>query len=134
MSEGEGGRRRGRRARGEAAANPSPGAAGQATGVDGHSAASDEGTAEPRGPAAGPDGAGPPHIDRSVCLCAGLGPMLTQALRTLSVPDEVKQSLHDTEREALRLLRTLIEMRLSSLGTDDGRPREPVRGVKLDVS
>jgi hypothetical protein len=60
--------------------------------------------------------------------------MLTQALRTLSVPDEVKQSLHDTEREALRLLRALIEMRLSSLGSDDGPPREPARGVKLDVS
>jgi len=60
--------------------------------------------------------------------------MLTAALRTLSVPDEVKQSLHDTEREALRLLRTLIEMRLSSLGPDDGRPREPRHGVKLDVT
>jgi hypothetical protein len=60
--------------------------------------------------------------------------MLTQALRTLSVPDEVKHSLHDTEREALRLLRTLVEMRLSTLGGDDSRPREPARGVKLDVS
>lgn len=82
-------------------------------------------------PEAEPRRATPP-VDRSVCLCAGLGPMLTQALRTLSVPEEVRRSVQDTEREALRLLRTLIEMRLSSLGTDEGARPEP-RGTSLTV-
>jgi hypothetical protein len=71
-------------------------------------------------------------VDASVCLCAGLGPLLTQALRTLTVPDEVKRTVHETEREALRLLRTLIEMRLSSLGPDG--PPQAQTGTKISVS
>ena len=73
-----------------------------------------------------------PTVDASVCLCAGLGPLLTQALRTLTVPDEVKRTVHETEREALRLLRTLIEMRLSSLGPDGQSQAQT--GTKISVS
>jgi hypothetical protein len=72
-------------------------------------------------------------VDLSVCLCGGLGPALTQALRTLSVPDEVKQQVHATEREALRLLRTLVEMRLASLGADDRPSSASARGTRLTV-
>jgi hypothetical protein len=78
-----------------------------------------------------------PVVDHTVCLCAGLGPLLTQTLRTLTVPEEVKRTVHETEREGLRLLRTLIDMRLSSLG-NTGAPGAPAspddsRGTKLDV-
>jgi hypothetical protein len=85
--------------------------------------------------AAGPGSATPPTgrsvVDASVCLCAGLGPLLTQALRTLTVPDELKRTVHETEREALKLLRTLIEMRLSSLG-DEGQGKDAA-GTKIPV-
>lgn len=154
MSEGQARRRGGRRTRdggGEASAPAGQAPAAGATAGDGGAAGPGptareaDGVHDGAGPTPPPPGggsaraeagggAGAPHVDRSVCLCAGLGPMLTQALRTLSVPDEVKHSLHETEREALRLLRMLIEARLSSLGGDEGRPREPARGVKLDVS
>ena len=73
-----------------------------------------------------------PVVDTSVCLCAGLGPLLTQALRTLTVPDEVKRTVHETEREALKLLRTLIEMRLTALGPDGQAP--PSSGTKISIS
>jgi hypothetical protein len=82
-------------------------------------------------PATAPSQPGRPAVDASVCLCAGLGPLLTQALRTLTVPDELKRTVHETEREALRLLRTLIEMRLSTLG-DDGQAKEGA-GTKIPV-
>lgn len=107
-------------------AEPAGGAAGEA-----------QARAAKEEPASGPDAAPrpatPPHVDRSVCLCAGLGPLLTQAIRTLTVPEEVKRSVHETEREALRLLRTLIEMRLSTLGGDDSS-QPPARGVRLTIS
>lgn len=75
-----------------------------------------------------------PAVDQTVCLCAGLGPLLTQTLRTLTVPEEVKRTVHETEREALRLLRTLIEMRLSTLGDNPGGATAgDSRGTKIDV-
>jgi hypothetical protein len=67
-----------------------------------------------------------------VCLCAGLGPLLTQTLRTLTVPEEVRRTVQETEREGLRLLRTLIDMRLSNLGGGAATP-EPDRGTKVEV-
>jgi hypothetical protein len=84
-------------------------------------------------PAGAPDGAAPrkPIVDHTVCLCAGLGPLITEALRTLKVPEEVRRSVHETEREGLRLLRTLIEMRLSSLGPDGGTA--PPKGTSVKV-
>ena len=83
--------------------------------------------------AANPQGARP-VVDHTVCLCAGLGPLLTQTLRTLTVPEEVKRTVHETEREGLRLLRTLIDMRLSSLGnTGNGPAPDESRGTKIDV-
>lgn len=75
-----------------------------------------------------------PVVDHTVCLCAGLGPLLTQTLRTLTVPEEVKRTVHETEREGLRLLRTLIDMRLSSIGTPGGAASpDDSRGTKIDV-
>ena len=75
-----------------------------------------------------------PVVDHTVCLCAGLGPLLTQTLRTLTVPEEVKRTVHETEREGLRLLRTLIDMRLSSIGNAAGTgSADESRGTKIDV-
>jgi hypothetical protein len=72
-------------------------------------------------------------VDQTVCLCAGLGPLLTQTLRTLSLPEEVKRTVQETEREGLRLLRTLIDMRLSSLGGPEAGAPPESRGTKLEV-
>ena len=46
------------------------------------------------------------------------------------MPEEVKRTVHETEREALRLLKAIIDMRLSSLG---GAQAEADRGTKLNV-
>lgn len=150
MSEAGGRRTGGRRKRGVAAPAGAPAAA--APTADGPAAAEREparpaeepsatsgdaarqGSAGASAPGAGGPGSGATHVDLSVCLCAGLGPLLTQALRNLAVPEEVKRSVHETEREALRLLRTLIEMRLSTLSPEDAPGQEPRRGVRLDVS
>jgi hypothetical protein len=98
---------------------------------------------EPVEPSDGADGAAPransgpeaprPVVDHTVCLCAGLGPLLTQTLRTLTVPEEVKRTVHETEREGLRLLKMFIDLRLSSLGGPGAAPAEADRGTKLDV-
>ena len=94
-------------------------------------AASDERTEAAGGGAQQPPR---PVVDHTVCLCAGLGPLLTQTLRTLTVPEEVKRTVHETEREGLRLLRTLIDMRLSSIGNaGTGSGPDDSRGTKLDV-
>ena len=74
-----------------------------------------------------------PVVDQTVCLCAGLGPLLTQTLRTLTVPEEVKRTVHETEREGLRLLKALIDMRLSSLGNAEGTPAADTAGTKIEV-
>lgn len=89
------------------------------------------GSAAP-GASPGP-GAPRPVVDHTVCLCAGLGPLLTQTLRTLTVPEEVRRTVNETEREALRLLKAIIDMRLSSLGGAGAAQADADRGTKLNV-
>ncbi|MGE3843849.1 MAG: hypothetical protein AB7I50_19935 [Vicinamibacterales bacterium] len=64
------------------------------------------------------------------CLCLGLGPQLTQALRALLAVDGVSKALHDAELDALKLLRSLIDQRIASLGATptDGR------GMKVSIA
>lgn len=63
------------------------------------------------------------------CLCLGLGPQLTQALRAVLAVDGVSKALHDAELDALKLLRSFIDQRIASLDTKPG----DMRGTKVSI-
>lgn len=69
-------------------------------------------------------GAGAP---RKECVCMGLGPELSEALRRLGVSEEARQHLRNARLEVLRAARSVIDQRITDLS------RAAARGTKVEV-
>jgi len=63
------------------------------------------------------------------CLCMGLGPQLTALLRGVVSPETLAEQWKSGELETLKLLRLLIDQRISSLAG----PEPSSRGTTLTV-
>ncbi len=61
------------------------------------------------------------------CLCMGLGPELTEALRRLGVPEEARRHLRNAPLEVLRAVRSVVDQRIEDLS------RGWERGKKVPV-
>ena len=64
---------------------------------------------------------------RRECLCMGLGPELSEALRRLGVSEEARGHLRSARLELLRAVRSVIDQRISDLS------RPAARGTKVEV-
>lgn len=80
-------------------------------------------------PSGGPPPAAAPQAEGVDCLCLGLGPQLTQAIRALLAVDGVAKTLHGAELDALKLVRSLIDQRITCLTTTPA----DTRGTKVSV-
>lgn len=63
------------------------------------------------------------------CLCMGLGPQLTSLLKGLVTPEAVAEQWRSGQLETLKLLRVLIDQRISALSG----PEPASRGTKVTV-
>lgn len=61
------------------------------------------------------------------CLCMGLGPELTEALKRLGVPEEARRHLRNARLEVLRAVRSVVDQRIEDLS------RGSERGKKVEV-
>jgi len=63
-----------------------------------------------------------------VCLCAGFGPELSQALRVLGLPDDAREHLRNARIEVLKAVRSVLDRRIDDLSRPASR-----RGTKVEV-
>ncbi len=64
------------------------------------------------------------------CVCSGVGPELSKAVRqALNVPESANEHFRNARVEVLKGLRDLLDHRIEKMS----RPAEAARGTKLSV-
>jgi hypothetical protein len=68
-----------------------------------------------------------PKVERGECLCYGTGPALTELLRRLGPPEEVRRHFSAARVEFLKGLRALIDARIEQVS------KATAKGEKIEV-
>ena len=63
----------------------------------------------------------------SGCFCMGLGPNVSQVLRSMGPPESVRQHFRNARIEILKGIRAMIDQRIAALSS------EPEKGAKINV-